>query len=433
MLRGFRKDGDVAKTLQRLQNNKKVWRGGLSIGIIAMFVLSSILINQSVQALNKSAGQYGYYGGSYGYGGSSNSSRETSDQVPGTVGSQATSVGDGQVVVSWAEVTTTRTALTNYDNHSSYRVVYGTSSSAVLSAYASNDASASLPAGTSVWTSTNDSLLATRATIRTTITSLTNGTTYYFAVYACDTNVNCSDAPASAVSGAPAAASSGGSGGGGGSTGGGTSAVTPSNTSITPTPGQTGTTPSSTSGPSAAVNFTAEAQMVLADVTALGAVRNLALETTYNARAKTVLGTVNVSILNFVTYGTPSTRILGAGERLGVVNSYRAAFGRVPTTEAQWSDTIKIANGRWPSETSAKAESKAKTLFKTVYKHNANMSDAHENAAVTVIAYGLRPAARNLASEKVAIKNYRGIFGRVPSLATDWDVVRAIAYSGAKR
>jgi hypothetical protein len=157
------------------------------------------------------------------------------------------------------------------------------------------------------------------------------------------------------------------------------------------------------------------------------------MEKNYEARAKTVLGSSSASIVNFVTYGTPSTMILGAGERLGVLNSYRAAYGKVPTTDAQWSDVIKIANGRWPSETSAKAETRAKATFKTIYKRDAVMTQANDNAAVTVMAYGLRPANRNLNSEKVAIKNFRGTLGRSPSLATDWDMVRAIAYSGSKR
>ena len=49
------------------------------------------------------------------------------------------------------------------------------------------------------------------------------------------------------------------------------------------------------------------------------------------------------------------------------------------------------------------------------------------------MAYGLRPAARNLNSEKAGIKNFKAIFGYNPVKATAWDAVRAIAYSGAKR
>ena len=61
------------------------------------------------------------------------------------------------------------------------------------------------------------------------------------------------------------------------------------------------------------------------------------------------------------------------------------------------------------------------------------MAEEYENAAVTVMAYGLRPKPRNLNSERAAIKNFMGIFKKIPTSATDWDAVRAIAYSGAKR
>ncbi len=142
---------------------------------------------------------------------------------------------------------------------------------------------------------------------------------------------------------------------------------------------------------------------------------------------------IKTVISNFVNYGTPTTKILGAGERAGVINSYKAAFGKVPATEAEWSDAIKIANGRLPTARSATAEAKAKVELKKVYKRSANMLQANDNAAVTVISYGLRPTNRNLNSEKAAIKSFKAIYGHAPVSALAWDIVRAIAYSGAKR
>jgi hypothetical protein len=134
-----------------------------------------------------------------------------------------------------------------------------------------------------------------------------------------------------------------------------------------------------------------------------------------------------------VAYGTKGTLVLGAGERAGVVSSYKKAFGKLPQTEAQWKDALAIASGRWPGETSATAESKAKTEFKKVYNKNADMKNANDNAAVTVMAYGLRPSDRNLNSEKAGIKIFKAIYGHNPVSALAWDIVRAIAYSGAKR
>jgi hypothetical protein len=138
-------------------------------------------------------------------------------------------------------------------------------------------------------------------------------------------------------------------------------------------------------------------------------------------------------ILNFITYGTPSTQILGQGERAGAVNSYRQAFGKLPKTEDEWLDVIKISNGRWPGEKNNEAEERARTNFNIVYLRNPDRNNPHDDAAITVMAYGLRPTNRNLNSEKAAIKIFKNIYGYNPEKATAWDVVRAIAYSGAVR
>ncbi|MEI6596926.1 MAG: hypothetical protein WCL13_01795 [bacterium] len=143
---------------------------------------------------------------------------------------------------------------------------------------------------------------------------------------------------------------------------------------------------------------------------------------------------VDANRLNFfITYGTVGTKILGVGERAGVLGSYKSAFGKLPKTETEWQDAIKIANGRWPSERSTAAETKAKLSFKKIYARDAKMDNANDNAAVTVMAYGLRPSQRNTNSEKVAIISFKYIYKRAPVTAIDWDMVRAIAYSGAKR
>ncbi|MBI5466240.1 MAG: hypothetical protein HY974_03050 [Candidatus Kerfeldbacteria bacterium] len=138
-------------------------------------------------------------------------------------------------------------------------------------------------------------------------------------------------------------------------------------------------------------------------------------------------------VLNFVTYGTPTTTILGAGERAGVVNSFRAAFGKVPTAESDWADVIKIANGRFPGTLNAEREKAMDATFKKIYLRSANRASANDDAAITVMAYGLRTATRNLTSEKAAINSFKAIYGKAPTSASDWDAVRAIAYSGAKR
>jgi hypothetical protein len=138
-------------------------------------------------------------------------------------------------------------------------------------------------------------------------------------------------------------------------------------------------------------------------------------------------------IADFIHYGTPTTLTLGAGERAGSVASFHSAFGRLPTSNVDWQDVIKIGNGRWTTQVNAAAEAKAKAGFKKIYLRDPNTKQASDNSAVNVMAYGLRPAARNMNSEKAAINSFRYIYRKSPVSAQDWDIVRAIAYSGAKR
>jgi hypothetical protein len=151
------------------------------------------------------------------------------------------------------------------------------------------------------------------------------------------------------------------------------------------------------------------------------------------ANKPTLSEKTKITVAYFIEFGTPTTQKLGAGERAGVINSYLAAFGRIPSTDDHWQDVIKIANGRWPAEKSSTAESKASVKFKKIYLKNANMKNANDNAAVTVMSYGLRPVNRNMNSEKSAILSFKHIYKKAPTTAEDWDIVRAIAYSGAKR
>ncbi|MFC1678362.1 hypothetical protein ACFLZ9_01375 [Patescibacteria group bacterium] len=140
------------------------------------------------------------------------------------------------------------------------------------------------------------------------------------------------------------------------------------------------------------------------------------------------------AISYFIHAGTPTTIFLGSGERTGVLNSYLSVFDKLPRSVLEWQDIIKIANGRWPNERSLESEEQAANVyFSTIYERKPNMDNPNDNAAVTVIAYGLRPGNRNLESERQAIEIYKSIFKKNPVNAIDWDLVRAIAYSGAIR
>lgn len=142
------------------------------------------------------------------------------------------------------------------------------------------------------------------------------------------------------------------------------------------------------------------------------------------------------AINNFITYGVDeNTKKLGAGERAAVMHSYKSAFDKLPETEAELTDAIKIANGRWPSEESATAEARAIAEFKKIYGREHNLKNPHDDAAVTIMAYGLRQRAenRNLRSEARGILTFKSIYGRAPTTTEDWNIVQAITYSGAKR
>jgi len=138
----------------------------------------------------------------------------------------------------------------------------------------------------------------------------------------------------------------------------------------------------------------------------------------------------------FITYGVDeNTKKLGEGERAAVVSSYEAAFSKLPQTEEELADAIKIANGRFPSITNDLAEKKAMEQFIKIYKRVADLNDPQDNAAIKVMAYGLRQKAsnRNLNSEKAGIKIFKAIFGHTPKTTEEWNTMQAITYSGASQ
>ncbi len=138
-------------------------------------------------------------------------------------------------------------------------------------------------------------------------------------------------------------------------------------------------------------------------------------------------------IIKFISYGTRESLALGEGERAGVINSFREAFGRLPKTQKDWEDVMKIGSGRWPEQRSELAEQRARLVFSEVYLRQPDMSNPNDAAAVVIMSYGLRSDNRNLDSEKVALNIFKKIYNRLAQSAVDWDIVRAIAYSGATR
>lgn len=151
---------------------------------------------------------------------------------------------------------------------------------------------------------------------------------------------------------------------------------------------------------------------------------------------KIVSEQVKSAINNFITYGVDTnTQKLGAGERAAVISSYKEAFNKLPETETELADAIKIANGRFPSVINAEAEKYAKEQFVKIYRRSPDLNNNKDNAAIKIIAYGLKQKAenRNLNSESIGIKTFKNIFGKVPQTTQDWNIMQAITYSGATR
>jgi hypothetical protein len=142
------------------------------------------------------------------------------------------------------------------------------------------------------------------------------------------------------------------------------------------------------------------------------------------------------SISAFVTYGVDeNTKGLGEGERAAVIHSFKNAFGKLPETEEEIVDVIKIANGRWPSIENEEAENKAKEMFREIYLRDANEENENDVSALKIMSYGLRQRAenRNLNSERKGIETFQDVFDKLPETTEEWNVMQAITYSGASR
>ncbi len=156
------------------------------------------------------------------------------------------------------------------------------------------------------------------------------------------------------------------------------------------------------------------------------------LITNMSGVAEEILSTIN----NFITYGVDdNTKRLGEGERAAVIHSFKSAYGKLPETQEELTDVVKIANGRWPSQVNAEAEQGAMEEFGKIYNKSPDLNNSHDEAAIKIMAYGLRQSAqnRNLESERNGIKIFKWIYNKVPETTEEWNILQAITYSGAKK
>lgn len=136
------------------------------------------------------------------------------------------------------------------------------------------------------------------------------------------------------------------------------------------------------------------------------------------------------ALVFFIAYGTPSTQRLGYQERSGVLNSYKAAFNRIPLSKGDWAEVLRIANGSKPMNRSTQAELKARKEFRKAY--NREPVQQGDITAVMIMAYGIRPLKKDLTREKTALTHFKKLYGFEPVYGYHWDVLRAYAYSGVR-
>jgi hypothetical protein len=138
-------------------------------------------------------------------------------------------------------------------------------------------------------------------------------------------------------------------------------------------------------------------------------------------------------LTQFITYGVDNqTKKLGEKERASIIASYKDAFKTLPETEEEFTDIIKIANGEEPNQESPEMEAWAEKQFKKIYKRAPNVDNPKDEQAINMIAYGVRPQTRNLKTEQQALKTFRRIYRKAPTTIKEWNILRAIAYSGVK-
>ena len=225
----------------------------------------------------------------------------------------------------------------------------------------------------------------------------------------------------------------------------------PSNPGGSTTPPPSGGSANSTSGGTTATSNDSsisqfscpitedEARYIAVDPTGLlgllGRQRDTALEDGFNVKLTSRVAPdttdplVLAAIRNYVTYGTLTTKRLGAGERAGTVASFKTAYGRLPADICDWQNVLRLANTKLP-QTRVSRDLAAINTFKNVYGRNPNFGSLIDAVAQSLVGYGVRPQVRDMNAERLATSAFRKTFGKTPSTTDEWDTNRAMAYSG---
>ncbi|MFA5075823.1 MAG: fibronectin type III domain-containing protein [Patescibacteria group bacterium] len=354
---------------------------------------------------------YGWISDTYGYG------FETSSDVPAAVTNLSCNGATSTTIsCNWSAVTEAADG-TDLDNFENYELYYATSSG-----------DANKDEGTLGET------VAVQGTHTATVTSLSSGNTYYFAIYTVDDNDNYS-----AISNVPSSTvytSSGGSGGGGG--GGSYSAPTlpstPPNAGDTTVPAAPAT-PATPAAPEGTGNGNAQpARPATPDLKAELNGLNLYVSLTKHLPSGANGGW---EVVHFIAYGTTDqAKSLGERERGGVILDFQNVFGRMPNTDLDWEDVARMCNAHKTVQRNLDRERWAIAQFVKIYRRLPVFSVMADDMAIHYMAYALRSPDRDeLVAEKNAINIFRQLYGHSPvsGSTNDWSIVRSIAYSGASK
>lgn len=396
------------KSASQVQTATNTRQGVVGIGIFAFFLVASVMVTQTVQALNIAAGNYGYYGGTYGY----NTSTSSDDIPEAPTGLTQTNVSTTSLTLTWTapvNTETTNTAIsTGSGSIASYKIGYST--------------------GTVSTCTSGTATTSTSATVN--LTGLDSNTTYNVKICAVDNNLNTGTALSSTFVTSSGGGSSGGSSGG---SGGATSVFSSTPTTVVSTPsGNTITL--GTIGNSTVVGDAA------ALTASLGITRNQGLETAAAAQVAALVRKTGVQLsaldtlkaTNFIAYGVDANTIkLGLGERKNLVGEILAIYSSLNVNTL-----AELAAGKKPTQRTLVYERKqvglVRDLLVRLTGKKLDFKVASVDLAYNSMIYPVRFPGRDLKKEGAAAAKFKKIVGRTPTSPLDWSGVRAIAYTGLK-
>jgi integrase len=96
-----------------------------------------------------------------------------------------------------------------------------------------------------------------------------------------------------------------------------------------------------------------------------------------------------------------------------------------------WEDIKRIANGDKPLQVCDDCSVRAMDNFFVVYSRKVNLENVYDQVAINMMAYGIRPLYRDINKELDAIHIFESIYKYRPVSTIEWDIIRAISYSGA--